>query len=77
MMYEITKGIPIPGNSKYPFELMQVGDSFAVPVPKNCDAGAHSAAVRSRCYVWSKKNSYKFVARLDEDRRAVRVWRIA
>ena len=76
-MYEITSDVPMPTASKYPFGTMQIGDSFAVPVPPGADAGAHAAALRSRCFSWGKKNGLKFTVRLYDARTAARVWRVA
>lgn len=79
-MYEIESGVQIPSKrraSKYPFERMQVGDSFAVPVLHGADAGALAAALRTSAYAFGKEQNIKFTVRLNEDRSLARVWRVA
>jgi len=71
-MFAIEKGIPIPGGSKlapkYPFDKLDVNDSFFVP-------GARRATVGAAAYHFANKNGRKFTVRLVDD--GVRVWRIA
>ena len=79
-MYEIERGVQMPlerRESKYPFERMVVGDSFAVPVLPGADAGAHAAALRTSAYAWGKKRDREFKVRLDDARTLARVWRVA
>lgn len=85
-MFEIQKGIPIPESRGrpcldhgYPFDSMDVGDSFAVPV----DPGTTRAAVQKHvmsvaCGPKHRKNQ-KYVTRsvVEDGRVVVRVWRTA
>lgn len=34
-MYTIEKGVPITKHFKYPFDIMEVGDSFFIPAEEN------------------------------------------
>lgn len=73
-MIEIEKGVPVPTEegkrakrSKYPFAMMEVGDSFeVVNAPKSFLVTVH---------VNGKRLGYKFTTRKTENGR--RVWRIA
>lgn len=76
-MYEITSNIPVPKRSKYPFDEMNPGDSFAVPVPSKEDGGAFANAIRTRCYAWGKKNKAQLKAYLSKDKTEVRVWLVS
>lgn len=68
-MYEIAKKIPIPkggrGSKKYPFEEMEIGDSFEAS-GGNVQGSAVSFALRNP--------EYKFKTRKTEN--GIRVWRI-
>ena len=82
MKYEIEQGVPVPAdrsirNSKYPFEKMEVGDSFAVPVPDTERAGDYAAGIRTVAYAWGKKRSGKFKVRIEGNHTSIRVWRVA
>lgn len=63
---EVEKNVPIP--ARYPFDKMEVGDSFAVPLGVARDAVAVSAG----CY--GEKHQMKFIVRLMPDR-TMRCWR--
>ena len=73
MEIKIQKNVPIPAKakakSKYPFEKMGVGDSFAAPVKA---AGLYVAARK-----WVKENNAaaRFVVRAEGD--GSRCWRAA
>lgn len=73
MEIKIQKNVPIPGKakkkSKYPFEKMSVGDSFAAPVKP---AGLYVAARK-----WAKDNNTdtRFVVRAEGE--GARCWRTA
>ena len=74
-MQELTieKGMSPPKQTvryAYPFEEMEVGDSFCVPVEGSGDR----QKVLNACYRASKKLGWKFQTRKVED--GVRVWRI-
>lgn len=81
---KVDKGIPRPrgagrrGGTKYPWEDMQVGDSFAVPL-RGRPASAVQAGLTSSKSGAQKKYGHKYVTSVvDEDGvRVVRVWRVA
>ena len=72
--YNIEKGIPLPSTySNYPFELMEIGDSFSIgkydiETSRNVRSAARHWTVRN-------KNNKKFTVRKQRDN-TVRVWRI-
>lgn len=75
-MFEIDKSIPIPppsgrNNRKYPFDKMETGDSFFVPLANGKSPSAVFASVKAA------KRRLKInltTARVDG---GIRVWRIA
>ena len=80
-MIEIEKGIPIPERRyssgkpyKYPYQEMEVGESFWHEAPST----PHSVA-RLSAYQWSAKynKGWKFVAQQEDKKgvRGFRVWR--
>lgn len=67
---KIEKKIPVPvvpGNAKYPWDLMEVGDSFL------CPAGKESS-MRSNVSAAGKKLKRKYIGRKTDE--GYRVWRI-
>ena len=70
--YLIEKNVPMPKGygSKYPFEEMEIGDSFRVN-------GGRDATVRAATYKYNKenKNGAKLSCRKD-GANAVRIWRV-
>lgn len=76
MNYPVEKGIPLPPKSKtgprtrYPFEEMQVGDSFLVPDGKAKNRALAIAMTRA-----GKMLGTQYTQRQVSD--GVRVWRIA
>ena len=64
----IDKHIPLP--MKYPFDGMEVGDSFLVPSHVN------RTTVSVAAKRWGEKHDVKFTIRMTEDRK-LRCWRIA
>lgn len=64
---KVEPGIPIPKN--YPFDQMNVGDSFAVP-PEDIRSKVNVAAKR-----YGDKHNMKFTVHLMPDR-TLRCWRI-
>lgn len=72
---EVTKGVPMPGVTRkfglrrYPFNQMEVGDSFAVP--KDAD----SKAVRTAAYCYGGRHGMKFACRKVDD--GYRIWRVS
>lgn len=73
MEIKIQKNVPIPGRakakSKYPFEKMSIGDSFAAPVKP---AGLYVSARK-----WAKDNNQevRFLVRAEGE--GSRCWRVA
>lgn len=71
MEIKIQKNVPIPGKakkkSKYPFEKMAVGDSFAAPVKP---AGLYAAARK-----WVKDNNSKWRFTVRAENEGARCWR--
>lgn len=79
-VFSIQKGLPIPeqrhGNeAKYPLRMMEVGDSFAVPVAKE-KLGAMATALKSK---GAKIAGRKFTTRrlVEDGKHVVRIWRTA
>lgn len=64
---KVEKNIPVP--SKYPFHLMEVGDSFAIPETTK-RVTAHVAASR-----YGRANNMQFIVRIMPDR-SYRCWRV-
>ena len=74
-MIKIDKEIPMPesrstGTSIYPFEDLEVGDSFFAP-------GKSRAQMDNACGHWRKKKGWKFTieGRTENDVIGARVWR--
>ena len=69
-MYEIEKNIEIPSNKhqKYPWDDLEVGDSFLMP-----DGNLNQA--RSASNSWAMRHNVEFAVRTVDG--GVRVWRIA
>lgn len=69
MTFKVEKNIPIIPilKSKYPFNDMEVGDSFLVKELKKYKV------ISSSCWHWGKKLKMKFITRATKD--GVRVWR--
>ena len=89
MTYVIEKKIPIPAPGrdrkcrKYPFDKMQAGDSFAVPLSgeitsagKNGPYDKALVRVRSAACGFSRKRGCKFTVRTLKDEGVIRVWRV-
>ena len=74
---KIEKNVPIPGKTKkkqyaFPFEKMEVGDSFSVACTKSNYSKLY---LNSRKF--SKENSgYKFTLRKNENENWIRIWRV-
>ena len=84
----IEKGVPIPigagtpGHKIYPFEEMEVGDSFSVPLSgETGKTGADKASDRVSSAVCQfkkrKSGGWKFSVRIERNEGVVRCWRIA
>lgn len=81
-MYEIEKNVPIPDvatkqhqNKKYPFDNMDVGDSFLVQSSKDAHYKTRHA-IAAYASVYGKKNGKKFTSLGNESDFTVRVWRV-
>lgn len=72
-MFKIEYGIPLTSRkagrkTKYPFNNMGIGDSFAFPAKA-------MRSVRSRAFQIHKKTGFKFAFRTTDDK--ARCWRVA
>jgi hypothetical protein len=83
MTYAIEKGIPLPGergSDDLPLEVMETGDSFAVPLAEAPDLKERRRITnRVRAAIAKKRHKEtgkKFIARLVDGERALRVWRV-
>ena len=66
---EVSKDVPVPPDKRrYPYKVMEVGDSFFVD-------GGKLQVVCNNNYRTGKKLERKFIARCEE--RGVRVWRVS
>lgn len=78
-MVRIEKGVPIPnkcansGNKKYPYESMQVGDSFMIALKKD-DYSYTQNQARASAKSASERTGHKYTTRRVEG--GVRVWRV-
>lgn len=83
---EIEKGIPLPESaprgSQYPFEFMEVGDSFKVPIEEP-GKGETKSIKRTSSQIGSaarhfrrKHPEYKFVVRMIKKEGIIRCWRM-
>ena len=70
--YEIESDIPLPTHQRsiYPFQQMQVGDSFLV-------LADDARRAQTAAYNWAKVNGKKFTTRRISDEGNVRIWRSA
>lgn len=75
-MFEIEKNIPIPGyHCKYPFEKMEIGDSFFVKEASD----SYRRKVRNAANMFGKKNGCKFKTRSMKNKDGIdgiRIWRV-
>ena len=72
---------PIPSNGrpfKYPFLIMKVGDSFAVPLTGERRKGEDAAACRLRAAAsrHSRFHGVRFSIRTDREKGVARCWRV-
>ena len=92
MTYEIDKARPLPPyqrKPKYPFDDMEIGDSFFVPTGPFTNAQERKwATIRTSISVWRRKTDQqhvKFTRRMvteaavlgNPGRQGLRVWRVA
>ncbi len=82
-MIEIEQGIPMPpprksggggGNQKYPWEGMQIGDSFFVPQPPGITLAKLQIRVNGSAAPAGKRLGTRYTVRQVEG--GVRVWRV-
>lgn len=73
--FSVEKGKPLPAypRRRYPFDRMEVGDSFWVPVGDNSERTKSNLNGSARAF--GRRKGQKFSIRRDED--GFRVWRIA
>lgn len=81
---KIDKGVPVPPRSRMTpasredFAALEVGDSFAVPVPEEYrhkpTIWAGTNRLRNAAYMFGKRHGRKFTVRCMDDG-AIRVWR--
>ena len=82
----VEKNIPIPesrfgkgrqpGETKYPFAELQVGDSFMVPTKKQTDINKMQSSICGHAFQYKRKNrDTNFTTRIVDG--GIRVWRIA
>jgi hypothetical protein len=71
-MFQVEKGVPIPeriSKSKYPFSIMEVGDSFAVT--EETFGGAQSYG-----YKYARANKEKNI-KFSFSKKHLRIWRVS
>lgn len=83
-MFTVEKAIPIPPPrrpgrvSKYPFEGMNAGDSFAVPLAAELSEKTAIQRLLGAATAWAKRkpSTAKFTARIvkENDIQMVRIW---
>lgn len=83
-MFSIDKSIPLPSRAfdqrvKYPFHSMDVGDSFAVPVPEGEDLNAAAKRIRTTSAAAARRLGIKLIVGVEttEAGTNLRVWRTA
>jgi hypothetical protein len=78
LMYEIEKNIPMKTRGKYPFNEMEVGDSFFVPNPFHNKARQAALARNGKRYRKRAGKTQRFVTRTAVHMTAtgVRIWRV-
>lgn len=76
---KIEKGVPIPavaqGRSKYPFEALEIGDSFLVPVVGEEAQKKMRANLLSSARRITGRTGAQFIVLVRNDEKGVRVWR--
>lgn len=84
-MFEIQKNVQIPESRGrpvgmvYPFDQMEVGDSFAVPVDATKKIASVQRDIRSAARSPNHRKSHKYVTRslVEDGQVVVRIWRTA
>lgn len=72
--YEIEKNVPVPPRSKYPFEQMDVGDSFFTPLGPDQTIKRLQNTLSGAAGYFARNTEMNFVIRQAND--GVRCWRI-
>ena len=79
-MFQIESGVEIPPQSqplrktKYPFNRLNVGDSFVFPVATDEDREAIQNRLQSAAANWGRSRGMRFVTR--RVTQGIRVWRV-
>ena len=79
-MFQIESGVEIPPQSqplrktKYPFNRLNVGDSFVFPVATDEDREAVQNRLQSAAANWGRSRGMRFVTR--RMTQGIRVWRV-
>jgi hypothetical protein len=79
-MFQIESGVEIPPQSqplrktKYPFNRLNVGDSFVFPVSTDEDREAVQNRLQSAAANWGRSRGMRFVTR--RVTQGIRVWRV-
>lgn len=84
MTIEIDKDVPppIPSNGrpfKYPFPIMEVGDSFTVPLGDKINTKGENMTVyrlRGSAIRYARTHGGKFTVRTDREAGVARCWRV-
>lgn len=82
MSYKIESGVPVPegapepGNIRYPFRMMKVGDSFWVDGKEAFERARKSAYTYQRRNPDSDAGPMKFRSLYDSQKKGGRIWRI-
>jgi hypothetical protein len=84
MTITIDKGVPMPdgpglaSRSRYPWALMEIGDSFLVPI-NGRPLRAVRQSIRGNMSLQHKRTSHRYACRtvVENGERVVRVWRVA
>jgi len=82
-MIKLEDGIALPpdvGTGKFPFDVMEPGQSFLIPVAPGEDMNKRFNSVKGNCAYYSKskdrgREGKLFECRIREDEDGIRVWR--
>jgi len=84
MNFTIEKGVPYPKKGKkgfvnYPFDEMEVGDSFFVPLKKGNKITSLQPQILSnaKSYALHNKKDWTFKTSREEDETGIRIWRVS
>lgn len=80
MSVQIEKNIPIPEpkkrKCKYPFNEMEVGDSFFYPIENNLSTNEMQMRLVNASCSFNRKNGNTYKFRSTQLKNGVRIWRI-